>query len=270
MELPFSGTVSPDWNSLVTQLRQDYSARLKSALLTSAEEYSSWPTARTRDWKDILGLSLDSKNPDGSHRNRRDTLVGAIAETMVFGPPDPEKSNTNGSRQGCVDATAVMDAKDPFGEPLWLGAASAWPTASLCGNHNRKGASARSGDGLSTAAKAWATPRSGKTTEENLEKWRKRNAEGKVSTMPLTTQVKIDKQEDSGNGAAKKLNPRWVETLMGVPQGWVSPEPVTPTTCTNRTDELRLLGNGVVPQTAAKAFTVLIKRLQKQEAEGGE
>lgn len=37
---------------------------------------------------------------------------------------------------------------------------SAWPTATTeAGLHNRKGASATSGDGLSTAAKAWGTPR---------------------------------------------------------------------------------------------------------------
>jgi hypothetical protein len=29
----------------------------------------------------------------------------------------------------------------------------------------------------------------------------------------------------------------------------------------NRTDELRLLGNGVVPATAARAFTVLMQEL---------
>jgi hypothetical protein len=39
-------------------------------------------------------------------------------------------------------------------------AGSAWPTATTeAGLHNRKGASATSGDGLSTAAKAWGTPR---------------------------------------------------------------------------------------------------------------
>ena len=62
-------------------------------------------------------------------------------------------------------------------------------------------------------------------------------------------------------GLNAKLNPRWVETLMGVPVGWVSPDPVTHTTCTNRTDELRLLGNGVVPATAALAFETLLKEV---------
>jgi hypothetical protein len=79
-----------------------------------------------------------------------------------------------------------------------------------------------------------------------------------------------DKQEDSGKGrlgeqaqnkSGLKLNPRWVETLMGLEPGTVSIEPCTPTTCTNRTDELRMLGNGVVPQTCAVAVRVLMERL---------
>ena len=57
-----------------------------------------------------------------------------------------------------------------------------------------------------------------------------------------------------------KLNPRWVETLMGVPIGWTSPFPVTDTEVTNRTDELRLLGNGVVPATASLALRTLTNK----------
>ena len=41
-------------------------------------------------------------------------------------------------------------------------ASSSWPTATTdAGLHNRKGASKTSGDGLSTAAKAWPTPMAG-------------------------------------------------------------------------------------------------------------
>ena len=35
---------------------------------------------------------------------------------------------------------------------------SYWPTVTVCGNNNRTGLTAKSSDGLSTAAKAWATP----------------------------------------------------------------------------------------------------------------
>jgi len=69
-----------------------------------------------------------------------------------------------------------------------------------------------------------------------------------------------------------KLNPRWVEVLMGLPVGWVMPsctapvQPGTPagdlaTASDNRHDELRLLGNGVVPATATVAFLTLLSRI---------
>jgi hypothetical protein len=37
------------------------------------------------------------------------------------------------------------------------------------------------------------------------------------------------------------------------------------TTCDNRTDELRLLGNGVVPATAERAFRVLMEELSQEK-----
>jgi hypothetical protein len=127
----------------------------------------------------------------------------------------------------------------------------------------------------------WATPRAGKTTDENPETWAKRQAKGDVATMPLTAQVKAwatpkasdpqhaglnmrdsagnyalpaqvtkawgtprcsmaqDKQEDSGrhrldeqaqHNTSGKLNPRWVETLMGLPIGWTMPSCIAPVT----------------------------------------
>jgi hypothetical protein len=74
--------------------------------------------------------------------------------------------------------------------------------------------------------------------------------------------AKMNALGDEGRAmCTAKLNPRWVETLMGLEPGTVSIEPCTPTTCTNRTDELRMLGNGVVPQTCAVAVRVLMDRL---------
>ena len=58
-----------------------------------------------------------------------------------------------------------------------------------------------------------------------------------------------------------KLNPDWVESLQGVPPGWTQLSNALPGE--NRIDRLRLLGNGVVPATAEKAFITLLNRIKK-------
>jgi hypothetical protein len=87
------------------------------------------------------------------------------------------------------------------------------------------------------------------------------NPQGSFSEFqtPKTGDCKL---QDQVKTPSKKLNPRWVEALMGVPFGWVSPFPVEEESNTNRIDELRLLGNGVVPGTALKAFLTLIQQNQ--------
>jgi len=52
---------------------------------------------------------------------------------------------------------------------------------------------------------------------------------------------------------------------MGLPVGWTQLNDAKPGE--NRIDRLRLLGNGVVPQTAEKAFKVLLKRIFKEKDE---
>jgi DNA (cytosine-5)-methyltransferase 1 len=53
-----------------------------------------------------------------------------------------------------------------------------------------------------------------------------------------------------------QLNPRFVEFLMGLPAGWVTDVPGL-----TRNEQLKLLGNGVVPQQATAALRVLRARL---------
>lgn len=54
--------------------------------------------------------------------------------------------------------------------------------------------------------------------------------------------------EPTGKGGAHRLSPRFVEFMMGLPDGWVTD------TDTTRNEQLKALGNGVVPQQAAAAL----------------
>lgn len=56
------------------------------------------------------------------------------------------------------------------------------------------------------------------------------------------------------------LNPSWVEQLMGLPKGWTQLSSAEAES-DNRVPRLKLLGNGVVPQCAAKAFAILFNQI---------
>ena len=60
--------------------------------------------------------------------------------------------------------------------------------------------------------------------------------------------------EATGKGGAMRLSPRFVEWLMGLPDGWVTDVPGV-----SRNAQLKALGNGVVPQQAAAALRWLLQ-----------
>lgn len=178
----------PTWENLVTELRREYSARLKSALLTGENGFSSWGTPRV--------------TTNGGHPSPQCTGKGSRLEDQVaiYGRRDPNKSNSNGR------------SRESFN----------WPTPNCpTGGAGKDGCSPQGMNG-------------GTGHREMLKGVFKRG---------------------------EKLNPDWVEQLMGLPVGWTQLSGAKPGD--NRIDRLRLLGNGVVPQTAEKAFRVLLEKIQK-------
>lgn len=163
---------------------------------------------------------------------------------------------------------------------------SLWPTTSVCGNYNRKGASATSGDGLDTAVKKmhsvnlsqavnWPTPRA---REGNSGSYGCASIERNADRNYLDGVV-IKKEEKPGN-----LNADWVELLMGLPIGWtdinVAKEDIEswqgwPAAINveqyayepprvivgqkNRAKRLKALGNGCVPQQVYLVFAAIVK-----------
>lgn len=128
---------------------------------------------------------------------------------------------------------------------------SYWPTTTVAGNYNRKGLTKASGDGLCIAVKnntsgnhqeSWATPIVGDShLNSTPEVAQKRMEEGKTTLSRQAALFMSPKASDSkspgksrdvhlNHQAGGKLNPRWVETLMGVPIGWVMPSCTSPVT----------------------------------------
>ena len=252
-ENQFSNMSSENWKDWVTEQRQEYSQRKKSAHLTNASESSSlgWPTARTSDAE---GGRIDTEMTDQgfkSKRHRSNQTFGAklrdAVETHEENWATPIANDAKGSDYGYSNGKKVnylggqaknwatpqtFDSNNLVRTPEKLAQTRAEKNAGCMNlreqvhypdmDHSRKAAKALSGhpdqENLSTSGKSqesqqWPTPRANKVhpqiTEENREH--------------LANRKKSNLEEDIAGHCGKatgKLNPNWVEHLMGLPVGW--------------------------------------------------
>lgn len=165
-----------------------YGAKLRDAVETY--EKKNWPTATTRDWKDTMNTV-----PPSIGKTRGMSLGQGVAAEIQKNWPTvtvgEEKYRIKGNSQAskCLSA---MAARGELGHPD-----QANPSTT----------------GKSQGSQQWATPRANKVhpviTEENREHLANRN--------------KSNLEEEIAGHCGKaqgKLNPDWVEQLMGLPVGW--------------------------------------------------
>lgn len=189
-----------------------------------------WPTATARDWKDSPGMSTVSKNPDGSVRNRTDLLPRAV---YALGQQGQDNSNSGGSHRGSSDQS----------QQNWQTFA---PGTNCRGEtpHRQVVKALVNGEKLKTQCltvdQVFAEEIKG--TNKQRETWPtpvvtdsigsgNRNLEGsKAHAGESLTDVVNGGQKARVSKNTGKLNPRWVETLMGVPVGWTMPSCTSPVT----------------------------------------
>ena len=253
----FCSMSSVNWKEWVTSVRGAYSVRLKSAHLTREKESLSlqgelkgrpslpttavvecrveksenghnlnWPTPAARD---VKGLSGKGRQERKGHPT--DTLPNAVAvwptptaaegskigsqanygqvglsnHPAIVGHPDREKLNKSGKSQELWATPTASAAEKPQGpnskQQGLQSQAKDWATPTQDGNHNRKGASKHSGDGIATQVQNWPTPRETMSRDVDHDRG-KGNLGEKVQSKGM------------------KLNPSWVEQLMGLPVNW--------------------------------------------------
>ena len=94
-----------------------------------------------------------------------------------------------------------------------------WPTPTVCGNNNRKGLTKTSGDGLATAVLTYPTPKCQDAGAALFDR-RKSNL-GEVIHGKYLNGGSATPQKKSA-----RLNPNWVEWLMGWPIGYTDSKPL--------------------------------------------
>lgn len=93
-----------------------------------------------------------------------------------------------------------------------------WPTPTVKGNYNRKGSSPRSGDGLATAVSRLPTPTVAMRKGSSIGALTRKDGRSRAND-------RLDYRIE-GSGLAGRLNPAWVEWLMGWPIGWTGLPPL--------------------------------------------
>lgn len=159
-----------------------------------------WPTPVSSDG------TAGARQPDGKRGAQLRDFFGASPTRTCEGLPRATPRASDGRAKG--DAGGKMES---IGRQARR-EGSARPTPTVHGNNNRKGISAKAGDGLATAAKqeSWPTPRasdyrSGRTSDATAEK----------NSRPLC-------EATERAAPAGRLSPEWVECLMGFPPGWTA------------------------------------------------
>jgi len=186
-----------------------------------------------------------------------------------------------------------------------------WPTPTVHGNTNAPKTGTKRGTGLATAVKRYPTPRAsdknggrivplGTKNGEGLNDVIERHCMDAMASWPTPTATahkgwsqnhnraasddRIDytvEREACKSGTPGRLNPDWVEWLMGCPVGWTRLGETSPvrynwtcdpadsgdvtrvtTNSKHRAHRIRCIGNGQVPDAMALAFQTLEKDIK--------
>lgn len=112
------------------------------------------------------------------------------------------------------------------------GSAGTWPTVTVCGNHNSKGVSQTSGDGLATAAEmfasgTWGTPRAS-DSKDGADGTAPLNGYLSRQTVAWSRSMHGDLLTRAGltPDTIGPLSPYFAEWLMGWPPGWTGLKPL--------------------------------------------
>jgi hypothetical protein len=178
------------WKKEVIEHRGEYSLRLKLALHTSGRESLSWPTARLSDSEGGRIETVLNKTGFKSKRKAENQYFGAKLRDAVETYEETKWIECKESSTDCIDQLA----------------------RAVYHNHGLQDRDKSSTNGKSQ--ESWATPthQDSRIGPNNIGGSKHRKERGSVALADQTI-----KPSPKATG---KLNPNFVEQLMGLPVGW--------------------------------------------------
>lgn len=197
-ESQFSSMSSENWKDWVIEQRQEYSQRKKSARLIRESESSSLELEKNWATPQVTDVRTDVRKP--SERSEKANKGGCKnLREEVMQPQNWPTATTRDWKD--TNSTVPPSRANPSKQTLGQRVAHVGLQDQANPNTNGK------------SQESWPTPRANKVHPEITEKNREH----------LANRKKANLEEDIAGHCGKatgKLNPDWVEHLMGLPVGW--------------------------------------------------
>ena len=204
---PFSNMSCERWKEWVTEQRREYSVRLKLARHIRESGSTSWATPQAFDHVNIV------RTPEKLAQTRAEKNAGCmnLREQVHY----PEMDHSRKAAKNWPTAT-TRDHKGGYVGGRMRNGKVSMDTLDVAVQAHTKGGLLDQANHSTTGKSRelqWPTPRANKVqpkiTEENRSQ--------------LATRKKANLEEEIAGHCGKavgRLNPDWVESLMGLPTGW--------------------------------------------------
>ncbi|MER7331593.1 MULTISPECIES: DNA cytosine methyltransferase [unclassified Micromonospora] len=228
------GTGGPDLRTTVSLLPTPNAALGRGTGTPSAQTASDRFAQGKRFLDDAVALLPTPSATDGSKGgpNQRGSSGDLMLPSAVMLLPTPT-ATPYGNNQSPSAGAAVRPSLDYVARDLL-------PTPTVADSRNSRNATANRTDVKPTTSIGWTL-----SDVAHAERWG--SYAPAIARWEAVTGRAAPEPTEPGSKGQPRLNPRFVEWLMGLPAGWVTD--VLP-----RNPALKCLGNGVVPQQGARAL----------------
>lgn len=246
----------------------------------SIEALAMLPTPNTMEHREIKTpeqiAELKERSP-GGYRNLRETVVNELITLPTPTARDFKDGSAERTRDGLVQTDSITRAVISSGEVSLLGTPR---TSSANGSTAKERANGAlkgrledqvAGDQVKLFPTLRASDSYERRNQKTMDRIAKDGGDMTMTTLARTTtdwgkyepairrweailgRQSPDPTNPDGRDGAHRLSSRFTEWMMGLPEGWITSHGLS------REKELKLAGNGVVPQQAALALAKLME-----------